>query len=50
MLVAAINKPEASVQMCLADNFVDNELSKPGLRGKASALEYLPPDDALMAC
>lgn len=50
LLVATLKKPDASVVMCLADNFVNNELTKPGLRGKAATLEYLPPDDALLAC
>jgi len=50
MLVAALKKPEASVVICLADNYLHNELSRPGLRGKASTLEYLEPDDALLAC
>lgn len=50
MLVATLKKPDASVLMCLADNFVHNELTRPGLRGVASTLEYLPPDDALLAC
>jgi glycosyltransferase involved in cell wall biosynthesis len=49
MLLATIKKPEASVLLCLADNFVHNELSRPGLRGAASTLEYLEPDDALLA-
>ena len=43
-------KTDASVLMCLADNFVHNELTKPGLRGVAATLEYLDPDDALLAC
>jgi glycosyltransferase involved in cell wall biosynthesis len=50
MLVAAIKKPGASVLICLADNYVDNELARPGLGGKASTLEYLSADDALLAC
>lgn len=50
MLVAMLKKPDASVLMCLADNYVDNELARPGLAGKAATLEYLPPDKALLAC
>jgi len=50
MLVAVIKKPDASVLVCLADNYLNNELSKPGLRGKSATLEYLDADDALLAC
>ena len=49
LLLATLKKPEASVLICLADNYLHNELSKPGLRGGASTLEYLAPDDALLA-
>ncbi len=49
MLLATLKKPEASVLICLADNYLHNELSKPGLGGAASTLEYLAPDDALLA-
>ena len=50
MLVATMKHPDASVIMCLADNYVNDELAKPGLRGKASTLEFLSSDDALLAC
>ena len=50
MMVAALKKPEASVVMCLADNFVNNELARPGDRGAMATLEYLNSDDALLAC
>ncbi len=50
MLVATMKRPDASVIMCLADNYVNDELTKPGLRGKASTLEFLSSDDALLAC
>ncbi len=50
MMVATIKEQSASVICCLADNFLHGKLRKPGLRGKASSLEYLPADDALLAC
>ncbi len=49
-LEAAKQKPGAAVVMCLADNFVNNELTRPGQRGAMSALEYLSAEDALLAC
>ena len=50
MQVAALKKPETAVVMCLADNYVNNELARPGLRGNLASLEYLKPADALLAC
>ena len=50
MLLASLREKKASVICGLADNFVNNKLSKPALRGKAATLEYLAADDALLAC